>query len=174
MIFSILKSPIGDLMIVSSDEGISSLWFVDQGKRDEIIKKLEKESGSWLIEGSNDIIINAKKQLKEYFDGNRTEFKLPLDINGSNFQITVWNLLKKIPFGKTKSYLQMAKDYGDTNSIRAIAHANGENPVGIIIPCHRVIGSKGEMTGYAGGIWRKEWLLEHEQKVLGVEQTRLF
>ncbi len=174
MIFSILKSPIGDLMIVASDEGISSLWFVDPGKRDEIIKKLEKESGSWLIEGSNDIIINAKKQLKEYFDGDRTEFKLPLDINGSNFQITVWNLLKKISFGKTKSYLQMAKEYGDVNAIRAVAHANGENPVGIIIPCHRVIGSKGELTGYAGGIWRKEWLLEHEQKVLGVEQTRLF
>lgn len=174
MTFSVYKSPIGDLMIVASDEGITSLWFLDEGKREQIIKKMEKQNGSWLIEGTNDIIIAARKQLMEYFDGKRTEFKLPLDINGTNFQITVWNLLKKIPFGKTKSYLQLAKEYGDTNAIRAVAHANGENPIGIIIPCHRVIGSKGDLVGYAGGLWRKEWLLEHEQKVLGVEQTRLF
>lgn len=171
MTFALYKSPIGDLMIVASDDGITSLWFVDEGKRELMIKKLEKQ---WLIEGTNDIILETRKQLNEYFDCKRTEFKLPLDINGTNFQITIWNLLKKIPFGKTKSYLEMAKLYGDTKAVRAIGTANGENPVGIIIPCHRVIGSKGELVGYAGGLWRKEWLLEHEQKVLGVEQTRLF
>jgi O-6-methylguanine DNA methyltransferase len=174
MVFSIYKSPIGDLMIISSDEGVSSLWFVDEGKREEMIKKTEKQTGSWLIEGTNDIIVLTKKQLKEYFEGDRFEFKIPLDINGTNFQFTIWNLLKKIPFGKTKTYLQMAKVYGDSHAVRAVGHAIGENPVGIVIPCHRVLGSKGELTGYAGGLWRKEWLIEHEQKMMGVEQTRLF
>ncbi len=174
MIFSLYKSPIGDLMIVSSDEGISYLWFVDEGKREAIIKRMEKDTGSWLIEGTNDIILECKKQLKEYFDGGRQEFKIPTDINGTNFQTTIWNLLKKIPFGKTKSYLELGKQYGDANAVRAIGTAIGENPIGIIIPCHRVISSKGELTGYAGGVWRKQGLLEHEQKVLGVGQTRLF
>ena len=95
MIFSLYKSPIGDLMIVSSDEGISYLCFVDEGKREAIIKRMEKDTGSWLIEGTNDIILECKKQLKEYFDGERQEFKIPLDINGTNFQTTIWNLLKK-------------------------------------------------------------------------------
>lgn len=174
MIFSIYKSPIGEIIIVATDEGISSSWFVDEGKRELIIKKLEKESGNWLIEGSNDIIVNCKKQLKEYFEGTRKEFDLRFDINGSNFQTDVWNLLKRIPYGKTKTYMQLAKEYGNPKSIRAIANANGDNPIGIIIPCHRVIGSDGSMTGYAGGIWRKEWLLRHEQKFSGHEQTSLF
>ncbi len=174
MIFSIYKSPLGEIIIVATDEGISSTWFVDEGKRELIIKKLEKESGNWLIEGTNDIIVNCKKQLKEYFEGTRKEFDLPFDINGSNFQTDVWNLLKKIPYGKTKSYKKLAQEYGDVKAIRAIANANGDNPIGIIIPCHRVIGTDGSMTGYAGGIWRKEWLLRHEQKFSGHEQTSLF
>lgn len=174
MVFSIYKSPIGEIIIVATDEGVSSSWFVDEGKRELIIKKLEKESGNWLIEGTNDIIVRCKNQLKEYFEGKRKEFDIPFDINGSNFQLTVWNLLKKIPYGKTKTYKQLAQEYGDVKSIRAIANANGENPIGIIIPCHRVIGTDGSMTGYAGGIWRKEWLILHEQKYTGHEQTSLF
>lgn len=174
MVFSIYKSPIGEIIIVATDEGISFSWFVDEGKRELIIKKLEKESGNWLIEGTNDIIVKCKNQLKEYFEGKRQEFDLPFDINGSNFQLTIWNLLKKIPYGKTKTYKDLAKEYGDVKAIRAIANANGDNPIGIIIPCHRVVGIDGSMTGYAGGIWRKEWLILHEQKYTGHEQTSLF
>ena len=101
-------------------------------------------------------------QLNQYFNGSRKEFDLELNPEGTDFQKKVWNELNKIPFGKTVSYLDIAKRLGDENAVRAVAAANGKNPLWIIIPCHRVIGSNGSLTGYAGGIWRKKWLLEHE------------
>lgn len=104
------------------------------------------------------------EQLDEFFGGSRTVFDLPLQQPGSLFQLKVWKLLTQIPFGKTLSYSQLAKAYGDLKAIRAVASANGKNQLSIIIPCHRVIGSNGSLTGYAGGLWRKKWLLEHEAK----------
>ena len=101
-------------------------------------------------------------QLIEYFEGRRTRFDLKLAPNGTEFQKKVWNQLQDIPFGKTVSYQQMANQLGDPKVIRAAASANGKNPIAIIIPCHRVIGSDGSLTGYAGGLHRKKWLLEHE------------
>ncbi|WP_108868006.1 methylated-DNA--[protein]-cysteine S-methyltransferase [Aquimarina aquimarini] len=113
----------------------------------------------------------AVLQLQEYFEGQRTDFDLSLNPIGTDFQKKVWGELLKIPFGKTVSYLDIAKRLGDPKSIRAAASANGKNPLWIIVPCHRVIGSDGALTGYAGGLWRKKWLLDHENPV---KQQSLF
>jgi methylated-DNA-[protein]-cysteine S-methyltransferase len=113
-------------------------------------------------------------QLDEYFSGKRKNFELPLAQRGSDFQQSVWNHLLTIPFGKTISYLQMSKQMGDVKAIRAIAAANGKNNIAIVVPCHRVIGSDAKLVGYAGGLWRKKWLLEHETKIhSGIEQLSL-
>lgn len=105
----------------------------------------------------------AAKQIDEYFAGKRKQFTLSLDPSGTPFQKKVWHALSDIPYGKTISYLSLARKLGDPKAIRAVAAANGKNPLWVIIPCHRVIGSDGSLTGYAGGLWRKQWLLEHEQ-----------
>jgi len=110
----------------------------------------------------NAIIKKAKNQLNEYFAHKRKTFDLLLDFNGSEFQQKVWHELAKIPFGKTMTYGQIAQKIGSKELTRAVGNANGKNPFWIIIPCHRVVGSHGELTGYAGGLWRKQWLLEHE------------
>lgn len=116
----------------------------------------------------------AAIQLDEYFDGQRKVFDFPIKQAGSSFQQEVWQCLLKIGYGKTISYLQQSKMMNNPLAIRAIASANGKNDLAIVVPCHRVIGSDGSLTGYAGGLWRKKWLLEHEAKVLGVGQTKLF
>ncbi len=110
-------------------------------------------------------------QLQEYFDGTREIFTLELSPEGTDFQKGVWNELLNIPYGKTISYLELSKKLGDVKAIRAVAAANGQNPLWIVIPCHRVIGSDGSLTGYAGGLHRKKWLLEHESPA---KQQRLF
>lgn len=113
----------------------------------------------------------AVKQLSEYFQGMRRNFDFPLNPQGTEFQKKVWKLLLEIPYGKSISYLDLAKEFGDVKAIRAVAAANGKNPIWIAIPCHRVIGSDGSLTGYAGGLHRKKWLLNHEAPV---KQTVLF
>ena len=105
---------------------------------------------------------NAVSQLNDYFEGKRTDFDFRLNLHGTEFQQKVWSALLEIPFGKTVSYLELSKKLGDVKAIRAVASANGKNPLWIVIPCHRVIGTDGSLTGYAGGLWRKKWLLEHE------------
>ncbi len=116
----------------------------------------------------------AIKQLDEYFAGERKVFDFPIKQAGSTFQQEVWQCLLNISYGKTISYLQQSKMMNNPLAIRAIASSNGKNDLAIIVPCHRVIGSDGSLTGYAGGLWRKKWLLEHEAKVLGIGQTKLF
>ena len=105
---------------------------------------------------------NAVSQLNDYFEGKRTDFDFRLNPQGTEFQQKVWSALLEIPFGKTVSYLELSKKLGDIKAIRAVASANGKNPLWIVVPCHRVIGTDGSLTGYAGGLWRKKWLLEHE------------
>lgn len=120
------------------------------------------------IESSNHTVLqNAIQQLDDYFNGNLKNFDLPLLAAGTAFQQQVWSGLMQIPFGTTITYLQLAKRLGNVKSIRAAASANGKNPIGIIIPCHRVIGADGKLTGYAGGLHRKQWLLQHEAKMSG-------
>jgi len=129
-------------------------------------------------DGENDeptpLLLEAARQLDEYFAGTLKEFTFPIKQPGSDFQQGVWDCLLKIPYGKTISYLQQSKQMNNPLAIRAIASTNGKNDLAIVVPCHRVIGSDGSLTGYAGGLWRKKWLLEHEAKVLGVGQTKLF
>jgi methylated-DNA-[protein]-cysteine S-methyltransferase len=150
------KTPIGTAKIVGNEFGISSITVLD----DEI--------------ETTEIPLPLKKcvqQLEEYFKGKRTVFDIKLNPQGTDFQKKVWNELLNIPYGKTRTYLEQTKKLGDIKAIRAVASANGKNPIWIIIPCHRVIGSNGSLTGYAGGIWRKKWLLEHENPV---KQQTLF
>jgi len=142
-------SPIGLLEIQGSENGISSVSF------DAIVDNVI-ESPPCLRE--------CVTQLYEYFEGKRKSFDLKLDFEGTDFQKKVWNELTKIPFGKTKSYHDIAMKIGDKDAVRAIGHANGKNPIAIIVPCHRVIGSDGKLVGYAGGLWRKQWLLNFENK----------
>lgn len=152
-----LKSPIGMLEVNGDEDGLFAVHFmVTEGVASASIPE---------------ILLPAVTQLREYFNGTRTHFELTLAPEGTSFQKKVWNLLTTIPFGKTTSYQQMANELGDPNVIRAAASANGKNPIAIIIPCHRVIGSDGSLTGYAGGLHRKKWLLEHESPV---KQQSLF
>lgn len=144
------KSPLGLLEISIEDNAIVSVLFCEP-------KISTKKSG-----GKNEVAKKCIQQLDEYFANKRNTFDLPLAAEGSDFQKTVWRELEKIPYGKTISYLELAKRLGNEKTIRAAASANGKNPHAIIVPCHRVIGSKGSLTGYAGGLWRKKWLLEHE------------
>jgi len=152
-----INTPIGVCKIKGSQLGVSEISIVDE---EEII--------STVIPG---FLQNCVTQLNEYFKEERKVFDLELDYKGTDFQKTVWESLNSIPYGKTTSYLKQARLLGDEKAIRAVATANGKNPFWIVLPCHRVVGSDGSLTGYAGGIWRKKWLLEHEQ---GCKQQSLF
>jgi methylated-DNA-[protein]-cysteine S-methyltransferase len=146
-----LNSPIGLLRIEGDNNGISSLKFMNS---DEFESK-----------EIPDVLTNAISQLEEYFNGTRTDFELKLNPQGTDFQKRIWRLLIDIPYSKTISYQDLANRLNDPFVIRAAASANGKNPIPIIIPCHRVIGSDGSLTGYAGGLHRKKWLLDHENPV---------
>ena len=152
-----LSTPLGIAHILGNEFGLQSISLVDNSS-----------------ENSHDLpdsLIPAVTQLKEYFKGNRQEFSLKLNPQGTEFQKRVWKALQDIPYGKTISYLQLSRQLGDIKAIRAVAAANGKNPLWVVIPCHRVIGSDGSLTGYAGGLDRKKWLLDHE---CPVRQTTLF
>ena len=155
------KTPIGIAKIIGDKNGIQAVSILD----DDTISDAEinKETPKYLQE--------CVLQLNEYFNGQRASFNLTVNPKGTKFQIKVWKSLLKIPYGKTTTYLQQSKKLGDIKAIRAVASANGKNPLWIIVPCHRVIGSDGSLTGYAGGIWRKKWLLNHENPV---KQQSLF
>jgi methylated-DNA-[protein]-cysteine S-methyltransferase len=146
---ALYKSPVGRLEIVEENDCLVEVRFLD----DESISISQNPKG---------ILKDAIQQLGEYFSGSRTEFKLPLSPKGTDFQKKVWDELQNIEFGKTVSYMDIAKRLGDPKVIRAAGTANGKNPIAVIIPCHRVIGSDGSLTGYSGGLKRKQWLLEHE------------
>lgn len=142
-----INSPLGITKIVGNENGVSVISVFDKG------------------EVSITVPVNlqaAVTQLNDYFEGKRTHFDFKLNLQGTEFQKKVWIELLNIPFGKTLSYLGLAKKLGNIEAIRAVASANGKNPLWIVVPCHRVIGKDGSLTGYAGGLWRKKWLLEHE------------
>jgi len=146
----IINSPLGYIKIVGDNDGITQVTVLNtEEKATDIIPSVLE-----------DCVI----QLNEYFEGSRKQFDLKLNPQGTDFQKKVWELLKNIPSGKTLSYLQLSKQLGDIKAIRAVANANGKNPIWIIIPCHRVIGTNGKLTGYAGGLHRKQWLINHESE----------
>lgn len=143
-----IKTPLGITEIIGDENGVSAITVLNT----------EKELSTEIP----DNLKPAVSELNEYFDSKRTDFTFTLQQQGTEFQQKVWQELRHIPFGKTISYMDLAKKLGDIKVIRAAASANGKNPLWIVIPCHRVIGSDGSLTGYAGGLWRKKWLLEHE------------
>lgn len=161
-----ILTPLGPMLAGASEEGICLLEFVDRRMLETQIMKLKKIFNAEFVPGQNKHFDELNKQLIEYFGGKRMEFNLPLLLNGTAFQQKTWYQLQKIPFGKTKSYQEQAIALGNPKAVRAVAKANGDNRIAIIIPCHRVIGKNGELVGYGGGIWRKQFLLNHEMKIL--------
>ncbi|MBE0668580.1 MAG: methylated-DNA--[protein]-cysteine S-methyltransferase, partial [Bacteroidales bacterium] len=157
------ESPLGLMIAGATEEGICLLEFEDNRPRlEKEIANLEKLLSARSVRDRNPHIDLLSHQVDEYFRGSRKVFTVPLITPGSLFQQEVWQELVKIPYGSTRSYMDQAKALGKPDAIRAIAHANGMNRISIIIPCHRVIGSDGKMTGYGGGIWRKKKLLDLE------------
>ena len=142
-----IKTPLGIAKIAGDANGISEISILSGGEISAAIPK---------------ILLDATLQIRDYFDGKITDFNFVMNPSGTEFQKKVWAELLKIPFGKTISYLDLSKKVGNVKAIRAVASANGKNPLWIVIPCHRVIGTDGSLIGYAGGLWRKKWLIEHE------------
>lgn len=157
-----ILTPLGPLFAGATDEGVCLLEFVDRRMIETQINRLKKLFKAELIPGSNKHFDELNKQIKEYFDGKRKEFTVPLAIAGTAFQKQVWSALQTIPYGETRSYKEQAEIIGNPKAIRAVARANGDNRISIIIPCHRVIGANGELVGYGGGLWRKRYLLNLE------------
>jgi len=152
-----ISTPLGIAKLAGDSDGLSSITVVDT---EEILSTSIPST-----------LKNASEQLQEYFEGKRDTFQMKLNPQGTDFQKRVWDALCLIPYGKTVSYLELSKTLGDVKAIRAVASANGKNPLWIVVPCHRVIGSDGSLTGYAGGLHRKKWLLNHESPV---KQQSLF
>lgn len=155
-----LETPLGWLQITGTETFLTEITFLDEAPE-------EPENQAALPEP----LQAGLKQLKEYFLGHRRNFELPLNPNGTEFQQKVWGRLQEIPFGKTYSYLDIALMLGEKTYTRAVGMANGKNPLALVVPCHRVIGANGSLTGYAGGLWRKKWLLNFEG---ATQQTELF
>ena len=151
------NSPVGLIEIKGTEKDIKSVSFVE-----------EENAGSNTFP---DVILQCKRELDEYFNGNRKTFNVSLNPDGTDFQKSVWNELLKIEFGNTSTYMAIAKKLNNPGAVRAVGLANGKNPIGVIIPCHRVIGEDGSLTGYAGGLWRKKWLLDHEGNTSGKSPT---
>ncbi|WP_128544418.1 methylated-DNA--[protein]-cysteine S-methyltransferase [Larkinella soli] len=144
-----LHTPLGYAVITGNEDGIASVRCLSEPVPDSLFVPA--------------VLHRCARQLEEYFAGRRRSFDLPLYPHGTIFQRSVWQTLAEVPYGKTLSYMDLTRRLGSEKAIRAVAAANGKNPVWIIIPCHRIIGSHGELTGYAGGLWRKKWLLDHEK-----------
>ena len=158
-----ILTPLGPMMAGATEEGICLLEFTDRRMLETQIKRLKKHLGRELVPGKNKYFEPLSREINEYFEGKRKRFSVPLVVPGTDFQKQVWEELQTIPYGKTRSYEAQAQAIGNPKAIRAVARANGDNRIAIIIPCHRVIGKDGSMTGYGGKIWRKEYLLELER-----------
>lgn len=154
-VYKTIKSPVGELKLVASDKGLAAiLWENDNPRRVQLAPVSEDKN--------HPVLLEAERQLKDYFSGKRRSFSVKLDFKGTEFQKKVWAALLTIPFGETRSYGQIAKQIKNPKAVRAVGAANGKNPISIIAPCHRVIGSTGKLTGFAGGLEAKERLLALE------------
>jgi methylated-DNA-[protein]-cysteine S-methyltransferase len=154
-------SPVGELLLTATDTALTGVYFPTSRRGPP-----PTDRAGWMEDDgqgpAGGLLARVRQQLTEYFDGTRTTFDLPLEALGSVFEHRVWNALRTIPYGVTLSYGELARRLGDVNATRAVGAANGKNPIPIIVPCHRVVGTKGELTGFGGGLDRKRWLLEHE------------
>jgi len=160
--FERFSTPLGPMVAIGNEDGIYLLEFTDRRMLETELKQLEKYFKAVILPGSNRHINELKYQLDQYFEGKRKRFDIPLKTFGTEFQKKAWGTLLKIPYGKTYSYKMQAEIMGNPKAVRAVGTANGSNRIAIVIPCHRVIGENGKLTGYGGGLWRKQWLLNHE------------
>ena len=161
--YDVIQSPIGRLILASDGVALVGVWMANASPTDATWSRHK---------GDDDILAQTREELDEYFDGRRRTFDVPLAPNGTDFQRSVWTALTKIPFGTTVSYGDLARQLGKEAAVRAVGAANGRNPIPVIVPCHRVIGSDGSLTGFGGGLPRKKWLLQHEKALPG-EQGEL-
>jgi methylated-DNA-[protein]-cysteine S-methyltransferase len=158
--YKLMKSPVGTLRLVASDKGLAGVWF-ERSRPGRVRPRGDVE------DARHPVLVEAERQLREYFAGRRQSFQLTLDFAGTAFQRAVWNALLTIPFGQTRSYGEIARQVGRPSASRAVGAANGQNPVAIVAPCHRVIGSTGALTGFGGGLDVKERLLKLEGARIG-------
>lgn len=164
---TIIETPLGEMAAAATKEGICLLEFTNRPALESEFNELALTFNETVKSGSNKHLRALKKQLKEYFKGKRKEFSLSLITPGTDFQRSSWDVLRKIPYGKTITYLEHAKLIKNPGAVRAVAAANGSNRIAIVIPCHRVIGSDGNLVGYGGGLDKKRWLIDHEKKYSG-------
>lgn len=158
-----LETPLGTMLAISDNNVLYLLEFIDRQGLEREVERLRINTKVAIVPGRAAPINSIESELKSYFEGILRKFKTPIHLLGSHFQKTVWKELMNIPYGKTRSYLQQASAIGKQKATRAVANANGANQLAIIIPCHRIINSNGKLGGYAGGLARKKWLIEHEQ-----------
>jgi methylated-DNA-[protein]-cysteine S-methyltransferase len=161
-----ISTPLGEMIACAVDEGICLLEFTDRKNIEKQLTSLSKSLQAEIEEREHLHFMQLEKELAEYFEGKRNKFEVPLFTTGTEFQEKVWQLLREIPMGEIRTYRQQSELLGNPKAIRAVGTANGINKIAILIPCHRVIGSNGELVGYAGGIWRKQKLLELEKAIL--------
>ncbi len=159
-----IETPIGTMIACADENGICMLEFNDRKSLEKELNEISKKTQANILQGENKHFKTLEKELSEYFEGKREEFTVPLSPVGTDFQKSVWEILRTIPYAVTRSYLEQAKLLGNPKATRAVANANGLNKISILIPCHRVVGSDGKLTGYGGGIWRKHYLLDLERR----------
>jgi AraC family transcriptional regulator of adaptative response/methylated-DNA-[protein]-cysteine methyltransferase len=162
-----IPTPLGPMVACAVEEGICLLEFADRPMLETQVKRIEKIFCAKTMPGTSKYFDSLSTQLMEYFEGKRKDFTIPLVLDGSAFQQSTWRILREIPYGSTRTYQQQADLLGNKKAVRAAAKANGDNRIAILVPCHRVIGSDGALTGYGGGLWRKKYLLELESKCTG-------
>ena len=163
-----IDSPLGAILALADDDGLYVFDWVDRRGLEREIVRLREKTKFVIVPGAHPVLDQAVREIAEYFDGRRKTFTLPFAKRGTDFQRQVWDALLNIPAGETRSYADIARNIGQPKAVRAVARANGDNYRGIIIPCHRVIGSDGSLTGYGGGLARKQWLLDHEKKMANI------
>lgn len=157
-----IKTPIGEMIAAASRDGLCLLEFSDRAGLEDELKRLEEKLTEGSHEGAHRHLELARQQLSRYFECNRAQFTVPVVLDGTQFERAVWQAVRSIPAGETRTYAQIAEAVGRPHACRAVGRANGRNPIAIIVPCHRLVGSDGSLCGYGGGLWRKQWLLEHE------------
>lgn len=163
-----IDTKLGPMIAIADEDGLYLLEFIDRRGLEREVESLRKKLNAAIIPGETKIIKSIESEIAQYFDGKNLVFKTPIHMNGTPFQKSVWEELRRIPVGETRSYLDIAKSINKPTAFRAVALANGANPLCIIVPCHRVINSNGELGGYGGGVARKQWLLDLEKKASGL------
>jgi AraC family transcriptional regulator of adaptative response/methylated-DNA-[protein]-cysteine methyltransferase len=159
-----LLTPLGPMIAGATDDGVCLLEFAERRMLETQLRRLSRHLGTSFVPGSNRVLAQLDRELAAYFKGELREFTMSLVAPGSEFQRKVWGGLRAIPYGETRSYLEQARAIGRPDAVRAVARANGDNRIAVVIPCHRVVGSDGKLTGYGGGLWRKRALLDLERR----------